>query len=116
MRLKAPTCEPPRPFSPATPMRMASLAPTTWPDDLVPATVTVAAAARVLRKSRRFWRVIADPFVRGEAREIRRIFLLYSPSGQPARNYRPVTVFSQALAEADRIPRSLHRRRCITQP
>src|SRR6266545_330502 len=69
MAAKAPTWEPPRPLSPATPMRMASLAPTTWPLDLVPAMVMVAAAARVdLRKSRRFWRVIRGPFTesRGE--------------------------------------------------
>src|SRR3954453_14491052 len=56
------TCEPPRPFRPATPIRMTSLAPTTWPDDLVPAMVMVAAVARVVfRKSRRVCRVMEAP-------------------------------------------------------
>src|SRR5689334_17815117 len=64
MPLKASTWEPPRPWRPATPTRMTELAPITRPDDLVPATVTVAAAARVVfRKSRRFWSVIGRPFV-----------------------------------------------------
>jgi len=51
--------EPPRLLRPATAMRMVSLAPSTRPLDLVPAMVTVAAAARVdLRNVRRDWTVI----------------------------------------------------------
>src|ERR1700722_6837229 len=42
----APTWALPRPFKPATAMRIASLAPRTRPDDLVPAMVIVAIAAR----------------------------------------------------------------------
>src|SRR4029077_21018786 len=62
MPAKAPTCELPRPWRPATPMWIVSFAPKTRPDDLVPATVTVAAAARVfLIKLRRF-RDMAGPF------------------------------------------------------
>src|SRR5437870_2767912 len=49
------TCSPPRPLRPATPIRIVSLAPSTLPDDLVPAMVIVAAAARVpFKKLRRF--------------------------------------------------------------
>src|SRR5579871_5772208 len=54
MRVKALTWEPPRPLRPATPMRITSLAPSTRPEDLVPAMVTLAAAASVFfRKLRR---------------------------------------------------------------
>src|SRR6185437_8471629 len=49
----SPTWEPPRPFNPATPTRTVSLAPSTLPDDLVPATVMVAAAARDDSRKRR---------------------------------------------------------------
>src|SRR5262245_6812400 len=45
---------------PATPTRITSLAPRTWPDDFVPAMVTVAAAASVcLMKPRRVIRGMA---------------------------------------------------------
>src|SRR5262245_6535998 len=43
----------PRSFRPATAIRTASLAPSTLPDDLVPAMVTVAAVASVALKKRR---------------------------------------------------------------
>src|SRR5690606_13167394 len=50
-------CAPPRPLMPATPTRMTSLAPSTWPDDFVPAMVNrlnaVLAAAVVFRNLRR---------------------------------------------------------------
>src|SRR5262245_33659890 len=88
MPLKAPTWEPPRPFRPATPTRMTELAPSTRPDDLVPATVMVAAAARVvLRKSRRFWRVIGRPFV-GAGEWLARLQRLYPGAGPLASAYR----------------------------
>src|SRR4051794_22584214 len=48
-----PTCSPPRPLSPAMPMRTVSFAPSTLPDDLVPATVMVAAAASDDSRKRR---------------------------------------------------------------
>src|SRR5215831_10779085 len=48
---------------PATPTRMASFAPRTRPDDLVPAIVTVAAAANAwLRKFRRVTCFMERPF------------------------------------------------------
>src|SRR5687767_6690919 len=51
----------PWPLMPQTPMRMASLAPRTRPDDLVPAMVTAAADARVvLKKSRRVGWVMGE--------------------------------------------------------
>src|SRR6059058_3428175 len=54
MAANSATCEAPRPFRPATATRMVSLEPSTRPDDLVPARVTVAAAASVpWRKLRR---------------------------------------------------------------
>src|SRR5438067_8124065 len=63
MPAKAPTWAPPRPLRPATPTRMVSLAPSTRPDDFVPAMVMVAAVARaLLRNVRRLWRVMAGPF------------------------------------------------------
>src|SRR3954447_13545166 len=65
MPARAPTWAPPRPLRPATARRTVSLEPSTLPDDLVPAMVTVAAAARVPTKSRRLRRGIATP-VEGE--------------------------------------------------
>src|SRR4051794_28025863 len=63
MSPKLPTCEPPRPWRPATPIRIASLEPSTFPEDLVPARVTVAAAASVLfRKLRRVDRDMGGSF------------------------------------------------------
>src|SRR5690242_8112380 len=60
---------PPRPCSPATPRRIVSLAPSTRPDDLVPAMVTVAAAARVRRRNwRRLKRDIRSPEHLGQGR------------------------------------------------
>src|SRR5271157_3518337 len=82
MRVNSPTCEPPRPCRPATPMRMTSLAPSTRPDDFVPAMVIVAAAARVdFKNLRRVRRVMARSFPGdgGEGRTAggRQIVLLY---------------------------------------
>src|SRR5262249_2438380 len=58
----SPTWEPARPLSPATATRTVSLAPSTRPDDLVPAMVTVAAVARVdFKNERRVTRAIEKP-------------------------------------------------------
>src|SRR3954469_11893216 len=61
----APTCDAPRPFRPATPMRTESLAPMTRPDDLVPPMAKPApmpAATERPRNWRRF-RCDIDPLL-----------------------------------------------------
>src|SRR5438445_8901488 len=61
-----PTCSPPRLLRPATPMRTVSLAPSTLPEDLVPATVMVAAlASEEARNRRRVRRMGGPPRQRG---------------------------------------------------
>src|SRR4051794_13654657 len=57
------TCAPPRPFRPATPRRIASLAPSTRPDDLVPpmAKPAPAAASVRFRNVRRVSRAMGPP-------------------------------------------------------
>src|SRR6516162_5757230 len=78
MRRNSLTWLPPRPLRPATPTRMASLAPSTRPEDLVPAMVMLAAAASVLFRKRRRFRVMVIPFAKKPGRRARRrVMLLY---------------------------------------
>src|SRR5262245_26591568 len=96
MRAKPSTWAPPRPLRPATPMRITSLAPRTLPDDLVPAIVTVAAAASVLfRNLRRVRRDIA--YFLSRWREFVRRKLPYTRSKAPTPAENPTL-----LTERDR--------------
>src|SRR5436305_13518802 len=64
----------PWPWMPATPTRIPSLAPSTRPDDLVPAMVTsgnAAPAAAVWRNLRLVIRLMGYSWVRGKGKDIR---------------------------------------------
>src|SRR5436305_12600630 len=86
MRLNSLTWLEPRPFRPAMPRRITSLAPSTRPDDLVPAIVTDAAAARVVFRNRRRDRwVMTDPFGgTGANGRVSGILYLYPVQGRAA--------------------------------